>query len=50
MSDYFTDDNIIQYNKLGMEPEELLDADIKAFNGELGPLIDLIHEHISRYE
>lgn len=33
-----------------MEPEELLDADIKAFNGELGPLIDLIHEHISRYE
>lgn len=33
-----------------MEPEELLNADIKAFNGELGPLIDLLHENISEYE
>jgi cell filamentation protein len=33
-----------------MEPEELLNADIKAFNGELDPLIDLIHENISEYE
>lgn len=33
-----------------MEQEKLLDADVKAFNGDLDPLTDLIYEHTVEYK
>jgi cell filamentation protein len=33
-----------------MEPDKLLEADIKAFHGDLEPLINLIQSHITEYQ
>lgn len=32
-----------------MDPHQLLDADVKAFNGDLDPLTNLIRDHITEY-
>jgi len=33
-----------------MDAEELLDADIKSFEGDPGPLMELIEKHIVEYK